>query len=198
MKVKILILGLALIISVFAVRGLNTVNQMSDSYNVAYSQTKSATSDIGLSFDWYGITIVDTSVKFSNGIIDSTQATQILTDGSKQNIELLKQYYKNVLPQEKDAANFIYSQDILASKLTEELLLLIAKNDRAGVNAKISEVYEIVDPLCNRINEIIELKTENSKAININLQREIKEVKAFMFISFALCISICCGLLLRD
>ena len=198
MKVKILILGLALIISVFAVRGLSIVNQMSDSYNVAYSQTKSATSDIGLSFDWYGITIVDTSVKFSNGIIDSSQATQILTDGSKQNIELLKQYYKNVLPQEKDAANFIYSQDILASKLTEELLLLIAKNDRAGVNAKISEVYEIVDPLCNRINEIIELKTENSKAININLQREIKEVKAFMFISFALCISICCGLLLRD
>lgn len=198
MKVKILILVLALIISVFAVRGLSTVNQMSDSYSVAYSQTKSATSDIGLSFDWYGITIVGTSVKFSNGIIDSTQATQILTDGSKQNIELLKQYYKNVLPQEKDAANFIYSQDILASKLTEELLLLIAKNDRAGVNAKISEVYEIVDPLCTRINEIIELKTENSKAINIDLQREIKEVKAFMFISFALCISLCCGLLLRD
>ena len=198
MKVKILISVLTLIMCAFAIKGVHTINEMNESYELAYSQTKSATGDIGLSFDWYGITIVDTSVKFSNGIIDSSQATQVLTEGSKNNVELLNQYYKNVLLQEKDAADFIRSQDALASKLTEELLLLISKNDRAGVNAKIPEMYGVIDPMCGRINDIIEIKSEKAKAINASLKREIKEVKTFMFISFALCISLCGGLVLRD
>ena len=198
MKVKILISVLTLIMCAFAIKGVHTINEMNESYELAYSQTKSATGDIGLSFDWYGITIVDTSVKFANGIIDSSQATQVLTEGSKNNVELLNQYYKNVLSQEKDAADFIRSQDALASKLTEELLLLISKNDRAGVNAKIPEMYEVIDPMCGRINDIIEIKSEKAKAINASLKREIKEVKTFMFISFALCISLCGGLVLKD
>jgi hypothetical protein len=198
MKVKILVSVLTLIICVFAVRGIHTVNQMSASYSLTHVQNNSATSDIGLSFDWYGITMVDTAVKFANGIIDSAQATQVLTDGSKQNVELLKQYYKNVLPQEKDAAAFIYSQDILANKLTEELLLLISKNDRKGVNAMIPSIYEVVDPICKQINDIIEIKTKSSQAINIELNKEIREIKGFMLASFALCISLCGGLLLKD
>ena len=198
MKIKVLLAILSLIMCTFAIRGISTVNQMSESYNLSYDQAKSATSDIGLCFDWYGITIVDTAVKYSNGIIDSTQATKVLTDGSKNNIELLDQYYKNVLPQEKDAANFIYSQDVLSRKLTEELLLLISKNDREGVDAKIPEMYGVIDPLCDHINDIIEIKTETARTINTSLQGEIKEVKAFMIISFALCISLCSGIVLKN
>ena len=47
-------------------------------------------------------------------------------------------------------------------------------------------------------NDIIEIKAENSKTINTNLQNEIREVRGFMIISFALCISLCGGLLTRD
>lgn len=198
MKVKVLISILTLIMCIFAIRGMSTINEMSESYNIAYSQTQSATGDIGLSFDWYGLTIVDTAVKFSNGIIDSTQATQVLTDGSKDNVELLEQYYKNILPQEKEAAEFIQTQDVLVQKLTQELLLLISKNDKAGVTAKIPDMYKVIDPMCSRINDIIEIKAENSKTINTNLQNEIREVRGFMIISFALCISLCGGLLTRD
>lgn len=198
MKVKVLLAILTFIMCVFAIKGINTVNRVNESYNLSYAQVESATSDIGLCFDWYGITIVDTAVKYSNGIIDSAQATKALTDGSKNNIKLLDQYYTNVLPQEKDAANFIYAQDVLSKKLTEELLLLISKNDREGVTAKIPEMYAIVDPMCSSINDIIEIKTEAAKTINTGIQGEIKEVKTFMIISFALCISLCSGIALKS
>lgn len=198
MKIKLMITTLAVIICAFVISGLHAVKEMNISCTNAYVQTKSATSDIGMCFDWYGLTLVDTTVKYANGMISSKEATHTLVTGAEENAALLDEYYKNILPDERKESEYIRSQDVVIQKLYNELLVLISKEDRKGVQAMLPSIYNVVDPLCAKINRIIEIKTEKALAEKRALSNNIDELQRFLFISFALCLSLCIGMAIKD
>ena len=198
MKIKLMITTLAVIICAFVISGLHAVNEMNISCTNAYVQTKSATSDIGMCFDWYGLTLVDTTVKYANSMISSKEAIHTLVTGAEENAALLDEYYKNILPVERKEAEYIRSQDGVIQKLYNELLVLISKEDRKSVQAMLPIIYNAVDPLCAKINRIIEIKTEKALAEKRSLSNNIDELQRFLFISFALCLSLCIGMAIKD
>ena len=198
MKIKQMIYILVAIIAAFVISGYSTIHEMSEKYSSAYTQTKSATSDIGLSFDWYGLTFIDTPVKYANGMISAEDATQTLKKGAEENARLLYQYYQNVLPEEREEADYIRSQDAVIVKLYNKMLEHLAKDDRNAVQQMLPQIYNVVDPLCEKINRIIEIKTKSTLAAKNGLLGNIDELKRFFFISFALCLSLCIGMAIRE
>jgi len=198
MKIKLMIYALVAIIAAFIISGYSSVHEMSTRYSAAYTQTQSATSDIGLSFDWYGLTFIDTAVKYANCIISADEATQILHKGAEDNAALLDRYYQNVLPEEAEEADYIRSQDVVVIKLYNKLLKHLAQDDRNAVQQMLPQIYNVVDPMCEKINRIIDIKTKSALSAKNELADNIDELKRFFFISFALCLSLCIGMAIRD
>ena len=198
MKIKQMIYVLVAIIAAFVISGYSSLQEMSSRYSTAYTQTKSATSDIGLSFDWYGLTFIDTAVKYANGMISAEDAKQTLTSGAEKNARLLYQYYQNVLPEEREEADYIRSQDAVVVKLYNKMLEHLAKDDRNAVQQMLPQIYNVVDPLCEKINRIIEIKTASALSAKSSMSNNIDELKRFFFISFALCLSLCIGMAIRE
>jgi hypothetical protein len=198
MKIKQMIYILVAIIAAFVISGYSSLHEMSTRYSTAYIQTKSATSEIGLSFDWYGLTFIDTAVKYANGMISAEDAEHTLRNGAEENARLLYQYYQNTLPEEAEEADYIRSQDAVVVKLFNKVLEHLAKNDRNAIQQMLPQIYNVVDPLCEKINRIIEIKTASALSAKGELSDNIDELKRFFFISFALCLSLCIGMAIRE
>jgi hypothetical protein len=60
------------------------------------------------------------------------------------------------------------------------------------------QIYNVVDPLCEKINRIIEIKTASALSAKSSMSNNIDELKRFFFISFALCLSLCIGMAIRE
>ena len=198
MKIKHMLFVLAAIICAFVISGYHSLNDMQQRYSSAIVQTQSATQEIGLSFDWYGLTLVDTTVKYLHGIVDSKTAIDTLKSGQQKNSILLHKYYANALPEEREEAEYIRSQDAVINKILVDLYNAIETGDRDTINKLLPQLYNIIEPLCAKINRVIEIKTQSAAANKGKLSENIDELRRFLFISFAMCLSLFIGSSLRD
>jgi hypothetical protein len=198
MNIKLMITVLAAIICAFVISGYSSLNTMQRHYAAATVQTQSATRDIGLSFDWYGLTLVDTTVKYLYGMISSQDALHRLKEGQAKNAILLQKYYANALPEESEESAFIRSQDDVVNKILVELYAAIETQNTKAINELLPNLYTVTDQLCAKINRVIEIKTASASDEKGALGENMDELRRFLFISFALCLSLCIGMAIPD
>lgn len=189
---------LAAFICVFVVIGNISLNRASESFAEATIQNRAATRDIGMSFDWYGLTIVNTAVQYNYDIIDSSVALQTLRDGQQQNKKLLMQYFKTSLPEERKLSEYIYVQNIKIDKLVSQLAAYIGSENKKEIEKLIPTIFSETLPICDAINESIALKTENAiQKTEVSLEN-IRQAQTILILLFALFISLCAGIFMPD
>lgn len=198
MKIKQMIFVLAAIICAFVISGYHSLHEAQNKFNNVIHQSHSATQEIGLSFDWYGLTLVDTTVKYAHNIIDAEQALHDLKVGHANNKTLLESYFKTILPEEKKEAEYIRSQDEIVDKILVELYAAIKTGDKETINELLPQIYNVTDPLCDAINTVISIKTRQSLVEKNGIVDNIDQLKRFLFTSFALCLALCIGMAIPD
>lgn len=199
MKIKQMIFILAAIICAFVISGYQSVKKAQTGFSSAIVQSHSATQDIGLSFDWYALVLVDTTVKYTHGIIDSKEALKDLKTGHSKNKELLQQYFNGtILPEEVEYSKYIASQDRIIDELLQKLYVYIKTDNKSEINKLLPQIYNVTEPLCAAINHIIDIKTQNAVKEKEGIVDSIDRIQRFLFMSFALCLALCIGMFIPD
>ena len=198
MNAKYMVLVLAAIICVFAIIGTGSLNRVKHTFDEATLQSRAATQQIGMCFDWYGLTLIDTTVQYSHDIIDSKTAITRLEEGHSKNKELLKQYFKTSLHEEEELSQYISNQDHVIDEILYRLYACIKTEDKEKVKEFIPAIYTVTGPMCDAINKIIEIKTEVCIKANNEAIKSIKQAQAFLILLFALFAALCAGIFMPD
>jgi methyl-accepting chemotaxis protein len=155
--------GLAIISGVNGIRSLGVVQQgLEDVYQhrvVALTQLKKVA-------DAYAVNIVDTSHKARNGGLTLNEAVKSYEDAIKMIDDNWKAY--DALPSDGKVSKM--KQDFLklkapADTATQKALSLVKSGNRDGLaQFTISEMYPVIDPVSNKVSEIVEYQLSEAKA----------------------------------
>lgn len=198
MKIKYMIFSLTAIICACIVSGYSALIALQNHHNDSTVQIKSATRYIGLSFDWYGITLPDNVIKYLHDMKSAEEAIDSLQKSQSENTILLQKYYEDTLVEEKDEAEFIRSNNELVDKMLIDVYAALAKGDKKAIYELLPKLYNITGQLCDKINAVIEIKTMSVTAIDEEFNAVIDNLKNFLYVSVALCLSLCVGMAIPD
>ena len=181
MSAKVLVVALSLVILSFVGKGICVINNVESTLEENIIQQKSTVEDIGMVFDWYGLTVVDTVIKERYLLISKEEVVTILTDGREEKNRLLKKYYTNATPEEAEYVAKIKEYDIKVDEFVDKVIS--TKEELAQGNKIIAEMYSITSPCVDLINEILELKADISeKKVNISYM-ELENLRYFLYLA---------------
>lgn len=191
MKSRTLLNFLVAIILAFTIKGFYTLQGIDRSIKEDQIQQISMTQDIGMAFDWYGLTVVDSIVKYTHNIITSKELVEILNDGKIEKDELLKRYYLNATAIENDYVNKLKQYDIKVDLFIDRVITQASNRRYQTDEAMISEMYTLTQPAVDTINTIIDLKTEQSANTKELIHESVKSFEHFLNITSVLAIVVC-------
>ena len=181
MNVKILIIALALIILSFVGKGIQVINSVEDTLKESIIQQKSTVEDIGMAFDWYGLTVVDTVVKERYLLISKEEMVTILTEGKEEKNRLLKRYYTNATPEEAEYVAKIKEYDVEVDRFVDKVISIDGR--LKGGSEIITEMYDITSPCVDLINEILDLKAEAGERKMSASYEELECLRYFLYLA---------------
>ena len=98
MRPKFIVFCLAAICLAFGFRGLSLTEDIKYTLKENARQAESSIMEIGMCFDWYGVIIVDSVVKTSNGVITTPEMVEVLEEERAYKNEYLAGYKKDITP----------------------------------------------------------------------------------------------------
>jgi len=181
MNVKILIIALALIILSFVGKGIQVINNVEHTLKESIVQQRSTVEDIGMAFDWYGLTVVDTVVKERYLLISKEEMVTILTEGKEEKNRLLERYYTNATPEEAEYVAKIKEYDVEVDKFVDKVISIDGR--LKGGSEIITEMYDITSPCVSLINEILDLKAEVAERKMNASYEELECLRYFLYLA---------------
>lgn len=187
MNPKLLISVLAAIILSFVGQGIHIVNTVEKVLDNNLIHQKSTVEDIGMVFDWYGLTIVDSVVKRSHGIITHEEMVRVLKQGQVEKNHLLARYYNSAIPEERNYVEVLKGSD-------EKLDVFVERAINTGIETEqtklISDMYALTDPTVETINEILKLKTDYATKNVRVVYNKLEDFRKFLYLAGVLAIVI--------
>jgi hypothetical protein len=188
MNAKTLIAALAIIILSFVCKGLHVIDNVENTLQDNIVQQKSTTEDIGMAFDWYGLTVVDTIVKERYSLINKEQMISVLTEGKKEKDRLLEKYYSTTTPEEKDYVVQLKKYDVMVDEFVDKA---ISTDGRLkGGSELITEMYRVTAPPVDLINEILDLKTKVAEQKVKETYDQLESLRYYLYLLGILCVVI--------
>ena len=193
MRPKFIVYCLAAICLTFAFKGLLLTENIEKTLKENARQSESSIMEIGMCFDWYGVIIVDSVVKTSNGVITPAEMVEVLQEESSYKDEYLEGYKKDITPKEVEFAEFVFEQEKKISVYVEKLIAWGKSNDIDSIRASIPAMYEMTDPTIEAINNIMDTKMYYNEEQSAILHEKIKLYSDFMILAVVLSVvmSIC-------
>jgi len=188
MKTRTIINLLVVIVLAFTIKGLFTLQDVKETIEYDQTQQSSITSDIGMAFDWYGLTVVDNVVKHQNNIISSDELIKTLVDGRQHKDELLRRYYAASPRAEEHYVQQLKQYDAKVDSFVSKVVsnTIIEKED----DAIIPEMYTLTQPAVDIINAIIATKADESNKVKSRLYSNIETFENFLLVASVLALAV--------
>jgi hypothetical protein len=181
---------LVIIILTFTIKGFFVLREITDTIVKDQTQQQVVTQDIGMAFDWYGLTVVDTIVKYKHNIIPTKELVAKLTEGKKQKQELLDRYYANSTNEETLFVKSLKDSDAKVDVFVDKVIAQSKVSKPVKDTAVITEMYSLTQPAVDTINTIIDAKTEKSIEIKKHLYENISMFDKFLKTAALLAVAI--------
>jgi hypothetical protein len=181
---------LVIIILAFTIKGFFVLREITDTIEKDQTQQQVVTQDIGMAFDWYGLTVVDTIVKYKHNIIKSDELVAKLTEGKKQKQELLERYYTTSTNEEKQFIQSLKDSDTKVDVFVDKVIAQSKISKPVKDTAVITEMYSLTQPAVDTINTIINVKTQKSIEIKAHLYENISMFDKFLKAAAVLAVAI--------
>ena len=193
MRPKFIVYCLAAICLTFGWRGATLTEDINNTLAENARQSESSIMEIGMCFDWYGVTIVNSVIQTSHGIMSPEEMIELLEEESGYKDEYLEEYKKDITPDEIPYSDFVFEQEKKISSYVEELIGWANKEDIDSIKASIPRMYTMTEPTIEAINTIMDTKMYYNEAKSKELHNRIQEFRDFMILAIVLSIvmSIC-------
>jgi len=193
MRPKFIVYCLAAICLTFGWRGATLTEDINNTLAENARQSESSIMEIGMCFDWYGVTIVNSVIQTSHGIMSPEEMIELLEEESGYKDEYLEEYKKDITPDEIPYSDFVFEQEKKISSYVEELIGWANKEDIDSIKASIPRMYTMTEPTIEAINTIMDTKMYYNEAKSKELHGRIDEFRDFMILAIVLSIvmSIC-------
>ncbi len=193
MRPKFIVYCLSAICLLFGVKGFELNKDIQTTLKENARQSESSIMEIGMCFDWYGVIIVNSVIQVSHGIITPEEMVAILKEESLNKDEYLKGYKKDITPDEKEYADFVFKQEEKIKDYVDRLITWGESGDIDQIKATIPAMYEMTDPTIEAINTIMDTKMYYNEEQAKVLNKKIETFSDFICTLLALCavMSIC-------
>jgi len=193
MRPKFIVYCLAAICLTFGWRGATLTEDINNTLAENARQSESSIMEIGMCFDWYGVTIVNSVIQTSHGIMSPEEMIELLEEESGYKDEYLEEYKKDITPDEIPYSDFVFEQEKKISSYVSELIGWANKEDIDSIKASIPHMYTMTEPTIEAINNIMDTKMYYNEAKSKELHNRIQEFRDFMILAIVLSIvmSIC-------
>jgi ABC-type antimicrobial peptide transport system permease subunit len=190
MNPRLIINSLVAIILAFTIKGFCVLQDVNKTVEYDLVQQQSVTQDIGMAFDWYGLTVVDSIVKYTHDMLSAEELIETLKDGKVDKDQLLRNYYRNATAVENEYVNKLKSYDTKVDLFIDRVIAQAADKGYQTDEAMIKEMYSLTQPAVDIINTIIDLKTEQSTKIKQTIHSSIESLEYFLMLVTSLAIVI--------
>jgi len=193
MRPKFIVYCLSAICLVFGLKGFELNKDIQTTLKENARQSESSIMEIGMCFDWYGVIVVNSVIQVSHGIITPEEMVAILKEESLNKDEYLKGYKKDITPDEKKYADFVFKQEEKIKDYVDKLITWGESGDIDQIKATIPAMYEMTDPTIEAINTIMDTKMYYNEEQAKVLNKKIETFSDFICTLLALCavMSIC-------
>jgi len=193
MRPKFLVYCLAAICLTFAWNGKTLTDDINSTLAENARQSESSIMEIGMCFDWYGITIVNSVIQTSHGIMSPEEMVEVLEEESGYKDEYLEGYKKDITPKEVAYADFVFAQEDKISLYVDELINWAKAGNIDKIKGSIPQMYEMTEPTIEAINNIMDTKMYHNEAQSAILNKKIDRFAEFIYTLMALCgvMSVC-------
>jgi hypothetical protein len=178
MKPRTFIICLTIIILGFVFQGVKTVNHVEKTINDNLTQQKATVENIGMVFDWYGLTIVDNIIKFSYGMQSKEDLKKILLSQREEKNKLLNEYFKTTTPDELAYMKLVKDNDVKIDLFIDKVLTEDISVNKSNV---VQEMYSLTDPTVSAINEILNIKTSYVNSNAVKITQSLERFKHFLY-----------------
>lgn len=190
MNPRLIINSLVAIILAFTIKGFCVLQDVNKTIKQDLIQQQSATQDVGMAFDWYGLTVVDNIVKYTHNIIPSKELVETLEDGTIDKDELLRKYYNSATAIENEYVNKLKAQDTQVDLFVDRVINQASNRRYQTDESMLKEMYSLTQPAVDTINTIIDLKTEQSAKTKQSISSSIQSLEYFLMLTTVLAIVI--------
>lgn len=190
MNPRLIINSLVAIILAFTIKGFCVLQDVNKTVEYDLVQQQSVTQDVGMAFDWYGLTVVDNIVKYTHDMLSAEELIETLKDGKIDKDQLLRNYYQNATAIENEYVNKLKSYDTRVDLFIDRVIAQAADKGYQTDEAMIKEMYGLTQPAVDTINTIIDLKTEQSTKIKQTIRSSIESLEYFLMLVTSLAIVI--------
>lgn len=190
MNPRLIINSLVAIILAFTIKGFCVLQDVNKTVEYDLVQQQSVTQDVGMAFDWYGLTVVDNIVKYTHDMLSAEELIETLKDGKIDKDQLLRNYYQNATAVENEYVNKLKSYDTKVDLFIDRVIAQAADKGYQTDEAMIKEMYGLTQPAVDTINTIIDLKTEQSTKIKQTIRSSIESLEYFLMLVTSLAIVI--------
>lgn len=177
MKAKHAILSLLVIVVIFVGKGFHANNIVKKDIETVYSEFTVVTNTLSPLFDTYGLSMVDTQIKVSHGLMSMHEYCEQVEKAIVLQKQKIKEYSEIVKDNEtvEDKELFIRASE--AYIYANKMLILCKKNDIDALHQSVysGEMYRVIDPITNCINKIIDNKFQRSDTYKKNALLAIKQ-----------------------
>ena len=193
MRPKFIVYCLSAICLVFGLKGFELNKDIQTTLKENARQSESSIMEIGMCFDWYGVIIVNSVIQVAHGIITPEEMVAVLKEESLNKDKYLSGYKKDITPDEKKYAEFVFKQEEKIKDYVDKLITWGESGDIDQIKATIPEMYQMTDPTIEAINNIMDTKMYYNEEQAKVLNKKIETFSDFICTLLALCavMSIC-------
>ena len=193
MRPKFIVYCLSAICLVFGLKGFELNKDIQTTLKENARQSESSIMEIGMCFDWYGVIIVNSVIQVAHGIITPEEMVAVLKEESLNKDKYLSGYKKDITPDEKKYADFVFNQEEKIKDYVDKLITWGESGDIDQIKATIPEMYQMTDPTIEAINNIMDTKMYYNEEQAKVLNKKIETFSDFICTLLALCavMSIC-------
>jgi hypothetical protein len=193
MRPKFIVYCLSAICLVFGLKGFELNKDIQTTLKENARQSESSIMEIGMCFDWYGVIIVNSVIQVAHGIITPEEMVAVLKEESLNKDKYLSGYKKDITPDEKKYADFVFKQEEKIKDYVDKLITWGESGDIDQIRATIPEMYQMTDPTIEAINNIMDTKMYYNEEQAKVLNKKIETFSDFICTLLALCavMSIC-------
>jgi hypothetical protein len=193
MRPKFIVYCLSAICLVFGLKGFELNKDIQTTLKENARQSESSIMEIGMCFDWYGVIIVNSVIQVAHGIITPEEMVAVLKEESLNKDKYLSGYKKDITPDEKKYADFVFKQEEKIKDYVDKLITWGESGDIDQIKATIPEMYQMTDPTIEAINNIMDTKMYYNEEQAKVLNKKIETFSDFICTLLALCavMSIC-------
>jgi hypothetical protein len=164
MNTKYAVLSLIVIVVIFLLKGFHANYVVKRDIDIVYNEFTVVTNTLSPLFDTYGISMVDSQVKVSHGLISMDEYCDQVKNEMLSQEQRIKEYSDIVKNNETDDDKELFSRATEAHIYVNKMMELCKSKDVDAIHQSLysGEMYKTIDPITACINRILENKFNNS------------------------------------